>query len=421
MTTATATRSPRPPFHAAVTGIGLVTPAGIGERDNWACVCSGVSTAETDPGLTGLQVDFSCRVPGFDPDALLGKPIVCRVARFVQIALVAAREAVCGAGLDPRTWDGERVGIIVGNSLGGTHTMELQERRFMEEGDQMVSPRTIPAAMMNMVAGHMAIDMSATGPSMVTATACASGTDAIGLAREMLRSGQCDVVIAGGAESALSRTTMASLSRMGALSRRTHEPRLACRPFDAGRDGFVAAEAAGFLVLERAADAAARHGPVRALISGYGAASDAHHPTMPDPDGCGIERAMRAALRDAYLDGTGIDHVNAHGTSTPLNDTTEAAALRRVIGEHPAVTSTKGVTGHALGAAGAIEAAYAVLAVERDTVPPTANLVDLDPRIEMDIVSAAPRRTPLRAAMSTSLGFGGHNAALVVTSAGAPA
>ncbi len=411
--------SERPAFHAAVTGIGLVTPAGIGEIENWERVCSGVSMAATDPALAGLKVDFSCRIPDFDANELLGRPVAWRVARFVQLALVAARQAIAGAGLDPQTWNGDRIGIVVGNSLGGTQTVEDQQSRYLEEGDQMVSPMTIPAAMMNMVAGHLAIDLSATGPSMVTATACASGTTAIGIARAMLRSGECDIVIAGGAESALSPAAMASLSQMGALSQRTDEPQSACRPFDADRDGFVAAEAAGFLILERPADVAARNGPIRALISGYGAASDAHHPTMPHPAGSGIERAVRNALSDADIAGADIDHVNAHGTSTPLNDSTEAAALRRVLGRRPAVTSTKGVTGHTLAAAGAIEAAYAVLAIESQTVPPTANLENLDPLVELDVVSGSSRQIPIHAAMSTSLGFGGHNAALVITSAAA--
>ncbi|MGI9100234.1 MAG: beta-ketoacyl-[acyl-carrier-protein] synthase family protein [Solirubrobacteraceae bacterium] len=411
--------SARAVFHAAVTGIGLVTPAGIGELENWAQVCAGVSTAATDPALAGLQVDFSCRIPQFDADELLGRKIAWRIARFVQLALIAARQAVASAGLDSQTWEGDRIAIVVGNSLGGTQTMEDQQSRFLEEGAKMVSPMTIPAAMMNMVAGHLAIDLAATGPSMVTATACASGTTAIGLARSMLRSGECDIVIAGGAESALSQTAMATLSKMGALSQRSSEPRSACRPFDAARDGFVAAEAAGFLVLERMSEARARDAPIRALVSGYGAASDAHHPTMPHPDGAGIERAMRTALNDAHLDGTEIDHVNAHGTSTPLNDSTEAAAVRRVLGQRPAVTSTKGVTGHTLAAAGAIEAAYAVLAIEHQMVPPTANLDHLDPLVELDIVTGEPRPMPVAAAMSTSLGFGGHNAALVITSASA--
>jgi 3-oxoacyl-[acyl-carrier-protein] synthase II len=407
------------PFHAAVTGIGLVTPAGIGETDNWAGLCAGVSKAATDPVLAGAQVDFTCRVPDFDPDVLLGRRIACRIARFVQLALVAARQAIASAGHDPQQWAGHRVAVVVGNSLGGTETIERQERTYLEEGERMVSPMTMPAAMMNMVAGHVATDCSATGPSLVTATACASGSTAIGIARQMLRCGQCDIVVAGGAESALSPTTMASLDRMGALSRRADHPRLACRPFDADRDGFVHAEAAGFLVLERLPDARARRGPIRALISGYGASSDAHHPTMPKPDGSGIERAMRAALHEAQLDGADIDHVNAHGTSTQLNDSIEAAALRRVLGEHAAVTSTKGVTGHAQGAAGAIEAAYSVLALERGVAPPTANLTNIDPSVEVDVVRDGPRSLAIGAAMSTSLGFGGHNAALVVTAAAA--
>ncbi|MEU6130718.1 beta-ketoacyl-[acyl-carrier-protein] synthase family protein [Saccharopolyspora sp. NPDC047091] len=404
------------PFDAAVTGLGLVTPAGVGVAENWRRVCAGRSTARTDERLAGDQVDISCRVPDFDAERLLGAATARRVDRFVQLALVAAREAVADAGLDPASWDGDRVAVVIGNSLGGTGTVERQHRRHHEEGDRVVSPLTIPASMSNMVAGHVAIDCAARGPSLVTATACASGTTAVGLGRALLRAGQCDLVLAGGAESALSPTAMAALNRMGALSRHG-DPGSACRPFDADRDGFVAAEAAGFLVLERPESAAARGARVRARVSGYGSATDAHHPTTPHPRGAGLERSIREALRDADVPGSAVEHVNAHGTGTKLNDVTEAAVLLRSLGDSAAVTSTKGVTGHALAAAGAIEAAYAVLALETGTVPPTANLARLDPEIGVDVVAGEPRQRRLRTALSTSLGFGGHNAALLLTAA----
>jgi 3-oxoacyl-[acyl-carrier-protein] synthase II len=404
-------------FTAAVTGIGLVTPAGIGVATNWERICAGRSMAATDPGLAGLEVDFSCRVPDFDGDAQLGRATAWRIDRFIQLALVAAREAIASAGLDPRSWDGDRVAVVVGNSLGGTQTLERQQRVLADDGPQMVSPLTIPAGMVNMVAGQLAIDCQARGPSLVTATACASGATAIGLGRDLLRSGQCDIVVAGGAEAALSPMVIAALNRMGALSRRRDSPELACRPFDAERDGFVAAEAAGFVVLERPTDAAARGADVLANVAGFGASSDAHHATAPQPGGAGIERAIRTALADAQVAAADIDHVNAHGTSTPMNDVTEAGALHRVFGDRPAVTSTKGVTGHALAAAGAIEAIYALLAMRHGVVPPVANLTKLDPAIEVDVVYDAPRQLPIRAAISTSLGFGGHNAAVILTAA----
>jgi 3-oxoacyl-[acyl-carrier-protein] synthase II len=303
---------------------------------------------------------------------------------------------------------------VLGNSLGGLACLERQHAALLEGGARKVSPLMIPMHMVNMVAGQVAIDVGAKGPSLVTATACASGTTAIGTARDLLRSGACDVVLAGGTESALTPLAMAGLSRMGALSRRGAEPGRASRPFDAGRDGFVAAEGAGVLVLERQEDARARGARARAVIRGYGSATDAHHATAPDPDGRGIEQALRAALADAGLGASDVDHVNAHGTSTPLNDITEGRALQRALGTRPLITSTKGVTGHALAAAGAIEAAYTALAIEHRSVPPTANLTQLDPRLEVEVVSGTPRSASIEVAVSTSLGFGGHNAALVI-------
>jgi 3-oxoacyl-[acyl-carrier-protein] synthase II len=398
-----------------VTGLGLVTPAGIGVADNWARVRSGVPTAALDPALDGAAVDFSCRVPGFDAAALLGRATAFRTDRFVQLALVAAREAVADAGLDPATWDGARVGVVLGNSLGGSTTFERQHRELLDSGVDDVSPMMVPMSMVNMVAGYVSIDCGARGPSLVTATACASGTTAIGIARDLLRSGSCDVVLAGGTESALSPAVLAGLRRMGALSARGADPARASRPFDVDRDGFVAAEGAGILVLERRSDAVARSARIRAGVLGFGASADAHHITAPEPDGAGMELALRMCLSDGDLTSGEIDHVNAHGTSTPLNDATEAAVLARVLGDRPAVTSTKGVTGHTLAAAGAIEAAYLVLALRDDVVPPTANLTNLDPAVTVDVVSGAERPVPLDVAVSTSLGFGGFNAALALS------
>ncbi|MCT9004140.1 beta-ketoacyl-[acyl-carrier-protein] synthase family protein [Streptomyces rhizosphaerihabitans] len=397
----------------AITGVGLVTAAGLDTRTSWERVCSGRPTAASDPGLAGLPVDFSCRVPGFDAGALLGPGNAWRLDRFTQLAIVAARQAVADAGLDPESWDGTRVGVIVGNSLGGTGTWEQQHRRFLEDAPKSVSPLMIPMGMSNMVAGHMAIDIKAFGPSMVTATACASGSNAIGLARDLLRSGTCDVVLAGGAEAALTPATITGLTRMGGLSGRRDDPGAASRPFDAARDGFVAGEGAGILVLERPEDARARGASVYANVIGFGSSTDAYHATAPDPSGAGMERALRAALADAGAGTDEVDHVNAHGTSTPLNDVAEGRVLRRVLGERPLVTSTKGVTGHALAAAGAIEAAFTALALRDGVVPPTANLTELDPEIDLNVTSGKAAEADLEVAVSTSLGFGGHNAALV--------
>lgn len=398
-----------------ITGLGLATPAGLGVDASWQGVLSGVSAAADDPNLAGVNVHISCKVPGFDAATLLGRKAARRLDRFTQLALWAAGEAITDAGLDPDAWDSPRVGVVIGCGMGGAATWEEQHRRLMELGPSKVSAMLIPMLVPNMVAGHIGMDFKAMGPNLVTATACSSGATAIGTARDLLRSGAADIMIAGGTEAGLTPLSIAGFAQMGALSTRQDDPGAASRPFDVDRDGFVAAEAAGVVVLERAADAVARGARSRAALAGYGASADAFHVTAPDPDGGGAELAMRSALRDADLSPRDIDHVNAHGTSTPLNDASEAATIRRVIGEHVAVTSTKGVTGHSLGAAGAIEAAFAVLTIENDVIPPTANLDSLDPKIEVDVVAKAPRETTVNAVMSNSFAFGGQNAVLVLT------
>ncbi|MFI9036199.1 beta-ketoacyl-[acyl-carrier-protein] synthase family protein [Streptomyces sp. NPDC053726] len=401
----------------AVTGLGLLTPAGNGVAENWARVLDAEPAAAPDPALAGLLVDFSCRAADFDPVAHFGRRRAWRLDRYVQLALIAAAEAVHDSGLDPAGWDGARVGVVLGNALGGTATFEQQVRTLDRQGAAAVSPMLVPMSAVNMVSGYAAMEFGALGPNLVTATACASAATAIGTARDLLRSGTCDVVITGGTEASLTPTVLSGFARMGALSKRRDDPAAASRPFDTDRDGFVAAEGAGVLVLERLADARARGAWVRARLSGYGASADAHHATAPDPEGRGAERAIRTALRDAGVAPDEVDHVNAHGTSTPLNDLTEARVLKRVLGTRPVVTSSKGVTGHSLGAAGAIEAALTVLALEQGTVPPTANLDSVDPAIEVDIVAKAPRALPMGVALSNSFGFGGQNAVLVFTAA----
>jgi 3-oxoacyl-[acyl-carrier-protein] synthase II len=404
-------------FHAAVTGLGMVTPAGIGVDESWRRICAGESTASFDEDLDGMPVDFTCRVPGFDADALLGRRTAWRLDRYVHLALVAAREAIADAGLDPDDWDPSRVGVVMGNALGGIGTFEQQHNTMLSEGTSKMSSMLIPMMGVNMVAGYIAIDCGAQGPNLVTTTACASGTTAIGTARDLLRTNRCDIVIAGGVEACLTRPVLAGFTRMGALSGRVDDPTTASRPFDSARDGFVAAEGAGILVLERIEYAQARDARVRARISGYGASADAHHATAPDPTGAGATSAIGSALADAGIGPSDVDHVNAHGTSTPMNDAVEAQVLGRMFGDRPAVTSIKGVTGHSLGAAGAIEAACTVLSIETGMVPPTANLDSQDPAVEVDVVRDRPRRMPVSAATTNSFGFGGQNAVLVLTAA----
>jgi 3-oxoacyl-[acyl-carrier-protein] synthase II len=402
----------------AVTGLGLVTPAGIGVDRAWDGVLSGKSAGAKDPNLAGIPIDISCRVADFDADALLGRKAARRLDRFVQLGLVAAREAVADSGLDPQTWDGARVGAVIGCGMGGAGTWEAQHRTLMERGPERVSPMLIPMLIPNMVAGHIAIEFRANGPNLVTATACTSGATAIGVARDLLRSGACDVVISGGTEAGVTPLSIAAFGQMHALSGRVDDPAAASRPFDVDRDGFVAAEAAGILILERAADAAARGAKVRGRLIGYGASADAHHITAPDPDGVGVGLAIQAALDDAGIGPSEVGHINAHGTSTPLNDVAESRVIRRIFGEDaPPVTSTKGVTGHSLGAAGAIEAAFSILTIAHGLLPPTANLDAQDPEIDLDIVSNEPRKAETEVVMSNSFGFGGQNGVLVLARA----
>ncbi|WP_447003275.1 beta-ketoacyl-[acyl-carrier-protein] synthase family protein [Saccharothrix isguenensis] len=394
----------------AVTGLGLVTPAGIGVEAGWAAVCAGRSTAAHDPLPAGHEVSISCRVPDFDADALLGARRAVRLDRFAQLALVAAREAV--AEEDHSTWDAARVGVVIGTSSGGGGTVERQHGVLLADGPTGVSPLLLPMHLPNMVAGQIAMEFGFRGPNLVVATACASGATAIGTACDLLAARRCDVVLAGGVDALLNPLTMAGFARMGALSRRD-DPATASRPFDADRDGFVAAEGAAVLVLRRAEDARADGRRVRARVVGYGATADAHHITKPDPEGRGVAAAVRAALADAGAAPADVRHVNAHGTSTQLNDLVEGRVLAGLLPSGPLVTSTKGVTGHMLGAAGAAEAVFTVLAVERGIVPPTANLDVLDPRLDIDVATAA---VPLviDLALSNSLGFGGQNAVLAI-------
>lgn len=402
----------------AVTGLGLVTPAGIGVEASWNGVLSGKSAGAKDPNLAGIPIDISCRVADFDGNAELGRKAARRLDRFVQLGLVAAREAIADSGLDPQTWDGARVGAVIGCGMGGAGTWEAQHTVLMERGPERVSPMLIPMLIPNMVAGHIAIEFNANGPNLVTATACTSGATAIGVARDLLRTGACDVVITGGAEAGVTPLSIAAFGQMHALSSRVDDPAAASRPFDADRDGFVAAEASGILVLERADDAAARGATVRARLLGYGASADAHHITAPDPEGVGVGLAITAALDSADIAPADVDHINAHGTSTPLNDAAEGRVINRVFnGDTPPVTSTKGVTGHSLGAAGAIEAAFGVLTIEHNRIPPTANLDKQDPDIDLDVVGGSARDTTVDVVMSNSFGFGGQNGVLVLASA----
>ncbi|MCX4560093.1 beta-ketoacyl-[acyl-carrier-protein] synthase family protein [Streptomyces phaeochromogenes] len=400
----------------SVTGLGLITPAGVGRESTWVGILRGRSVATADPELKECAVDFSCRVPAMTPEqARIGGGKAWRMGHFTRLAVLAAREAVSDAGLDPAGWDGSRVAVVIGSGLAGASHLEDQTLRHHHGGPELVSPALVPMLIPNMAAGEVLLDLGARGPSLATETACASGASALATARHLLLAGLCDIAIAGGAEAAVTPVITSGFQRMGALSSRTGDPGAASRPFAADRDGFVISEGAAVLVLERPEDARARGRRAYAQLAGAGLTSDAYHPTAPSPGGVHAETALRAALAEADLSPADVDHVNAHGTSTPLNDLTEAEMIGRVLPHRPSVTAAKGVLGHSLGAAGAIEAALTALTIRHSTVPPIANLTPGNLAFDLDCVTGQPRAQRVRAAVSQSFGFGGHNVVLLFT------
>jgi 3-oxoacyl-[acyl-carrier-protein] synthase II len=399
----------------AVTGIGLITPAGVGAQDTWQGTLTGRSAAAYDSHLAeNGAIPISCRVPGFDPVKALGGA-ARRMERFVQLALAAAREAITDAALDTTAWEPARVAVIIGvgaesKNIGAETFRKCHERQY-----RAVSPTAVPRIIVNAAAYTVSQILGAQGPSMAVSTACASGADALAIARDLLAADRCDIAIAGGTEAPVDPITAVSFRQMQALSQRTSNPEGASRPFDTDRDGFVLGEGAGLLVLERAAHARARRAPIRALLTGHGQSNDAYHYAAGHPDGRGITQAYTAALTDADLATCDIDHINAHATSTVMNDAIEATTLNRIFeGRVPPVTATKSIIGHTLGAAGAIEAGVAVLALQHQLIPPTANLDTLDTAIDLDIVTKAPRKKRLTTIASNSFGFGGHNTVLII-------
>ncbi len=416
-----------PERDVVVTGMGAITPAGRGVEATWAGVLTGRATATHDERLAaaGSPVAVSCRTPGFDVDAELGRGTLRRLDRFTHLAVIATREAIAQAGLvdgDPdvvTTMDPDRIGVVIGTGIGGGETWESEYARLTAEGPGRVSPLFVPRMLSNTAAGTIAIRMHARGPNLTVNTACAAGASAIHVGRDLIRGGAADLVVAGGVEAGITTLALSAFAQMGALSSNP-DPSKASRPFDVARDGFVMGEGAGIVILESRAHAIARGAMPLFTVAGCGASADAFHATAPPEDGGGAALAIARAIADAGIDRTRIGHHNAHGTSTPLNDIAETRALRAVFGEHlpnVVVTSTKGVTGHLLGAAGAVEAILAGLAMRESTVPPTANLTNQDPEIELDVASGIPRAATLDAVVSASMGFGGQNAALVLTRA----
>lgn len=400
---------------AAITGIGLVTPAGVGRAVNWTAIRQGRSTAATVDAIKQAPVDFASTVPDtFAPNRLAGKNVTRPYDRSTQFALVAANAALSEAGLTPSARADARVGIVIGTAFGGVQTVEDNHTRLLEEGPSAVTARFLPKGLVNMVAGSLAIELGATGPAMVVSTACASGATALGTALGMLRANQCDIVVAGGTDASVTPLHMAGFHKLRALSRGQHPPEHASRPFDTGHDGFVMGEGAAMMVLERDQQAHARQAHPYARLAGYGTTADAHHVTAPHPDGTGARTAIDLACRDAESAPTEVGHVNAHATSTPTGDAIEANVLAAVT-PNAAVTSTKGTTGHTMGAAGAIEAAYTALALRDQITPPIANLTT--PCEAASQLNLAHEEQPgtFHTAISTSFGFGGHNAVLALT------
>ncbi|CAA9238917.1 MAG: 3-oxoacyl-[acyl-carrier-protein] synthase, KASII [uncultured Acidimicrobiales bacterium] len=398
-----------------VTGMGVKSPAGNDLDTFWSTLLAAESQAapwtQVDPDR--VPVKFGCEVKDLDAGAYLNSKEVRRQDRVALMAFMSAVDAAKQAGdlgADPA-----RCGVVVGTGVGGLQTLEAQINLYQEKGADRVSPFLVPMMMTNASAGLISIQFGWTGPSLCVTTACAAGSNALGEGARLIRDGSADVVLAGGAECAITPTAISAFARMTALSTRNDDPKRASRPFDAGRDGFVMGEGAGFVVLETYERAVARGATILGEIAGYGRNCDAFHITSPSPGGAGAVACMTQALEDAGLEPSAISHVNAHGTSTPPNDAAESEACQKVFGgTTPPVTSSKGVTGHTIGAAGAIEAIATLLALRERTVPPVANYETPDPEISADIVHGSPRQVEGDAALSNSFGFGGHNASLVL-------
>ncbi|HEY3139673.1 MAG TPA: beta-ketoacyl-ACP synthase II [Acidimicrobiales bacterium] len=401
-----------------VTGIGVKTPAGQSVDAFWQTVLEGKSMAAplTLFDASAHTVGFGCEVRDFDPIPYVGPKEVRRTDRAGLLGMAAAFDAITeasdGADSGHLGTPPHRRGVVAGSGVGGIRTLEDQVIEYASRGPTRVSPFLVPMMMVNATAALIAIHRGWTGPNLAVATACATGANAVGEGVRLVREGLADVVVCGGTEASVAPVAMAAFARMGALSRNP-DPATASRPFDVDRDGFVMGEGAAFMVVETLDHALGRGAHIRGEILGYGMTCDAHHITAPIDDGSGMAACMEVALDDAGISASDIGHVNAHGTSTPHNDAAEAAALAKVFGENAVpVTSTKGVTGHLIGAAGAAEAVAALLSAARGLVPPTANFNKTD--LPVDIVAGEPRSIPRAPALSTSFAFGGHNAALVV-------
>ncbi len=404
-----------------VTGLGMISPLGVGWRSSWEAATAGRSTAgpitRFDP--SGHACRIACEVHGFDPADHIERRAARRMDRASQFAVAAARMAVEDAGLDVEGRR-ERAGAVISTGNGSSETFEEHDIQLLERGPERASPLMVPMTIVNMSAGHVSMQLGLRGPSSCVVTACASGNHGIGDAAAIIRKGAADVMVAGGTEAGITPFCMAGLDATRALSRRNDAPERASRPFDVDRDGFVAAEGAGILVLESLEHAVDRGAEIICELIGYGATSDAYHLTEPDPSGRWQVAAMRGALAHAGLDGSAVDYVNAHGTSTGAGDPVEIGAIRQLVGDERGprvmVSSTKSMHGHGMGAAGGFEAVLTALVIREGTVPPTINLDDLDPRCAgVDHVRGEARDARVDVAISNSFGFGGHNAVLALS------
>ncbi|WP_443663920.1 beta-ketoacyl-ACP synthase II [Dysosmobacter sp.] len=401
-----------------ITGLGAVTPVGLTAAESWQAVRSGVCGIGpiTQFDASSQKVSLAAEVKGFDADALLGKQEAKRMGRFTQFAMVSAREALADSGLNPEAEDLDRCGVIVSSGIGGLSITEAEHDRGLARGWDRVSPFYIPTAICNMAAGQIAIDTGFRGMCTCPVTACAGGTNAVGDAFHYIRDGYADVMLCGGTEAAVTPLAIGGFTSMKALSQAT-DPNRASIPFDAERSGFVLGEGAAILVLEELQHALDRGAHIYAEFVGYGATCDAYHMTAPRPDGSGGAKAMAMAIADAGITPDQVDYINAHGTSTHLNDAGETAAVKMVFGDHArklSMSSTKSMTGHMLGAAGAVEAMFTALSLRDGYMPATIHYSVPDPECDLDVVPNEGREAQLRYALSNSLGFGGHNGSILL-------
>lgn len=401
-----------------ITGIGLITPIGLDKKETWQSLISGNSGIDTiscfDP--EAYETKIAAEVKGFDPTILIGKKESRRLDRFSQFAVASSIQALEDANIDMENEDQSRVGVMIGSGVGGIITLSEQYSVLEKRGPTRVSPFLIPMMLGDMASGQVSMNIGAKGPNFSVVSACATGADSIGIAAEMIKDERIDVAIAGGTEAAICPIAVAGFNSCMALSKRNDNPKGASRPFDSMRDGFVLGEGAGVLVLESLEHASKRNATIIAELIGYGTTSDAHHVTQPHPEGEGAAEAMKIALKRSKTQPEQVMYINAHGTSTPLNDKFETIAIKKVFGEYSKkllISSTKSMTGHLLGAAGGIEAAFTVMAINESVVPPTINLENPDPDCDLNYVPNLSKRGNVEIAMSNSLGFGGHNASLL--------